>query len=151
VQDALSFLHNRGLLPTNSDQLISRIRDDLTSAAQSVAGSVLGGAFGFIFSTFGFAVTLFGVIFVGVYLLVDVRRVEAAWVQAAPHDYRHDAKTLWETFGYSLSKYLGGLALVLAIQGVISAVGPDPARRAVRLVLGALVSVMAKDWAVYRA
>ncbi len=44
VQDALNFLQNRGLLPANSDQLISRARDDLTSAAQTVAGSVLGGA-----------------------------------------------------------------------------------------------------------
>ncbi len=117
VQNALNFLQNRGLLPANSDQLISRVRDDLTSAAQSVAGSVLSGAFGFIFSTFGFAVTLFGVVFVGAYLLVDVRRMKAAWVRAVPHGYRHDAKTLWEAFGYSLSKYLGGLALVLAIQG----------------------------------
>ena len=38
--------------------------------------------------TFGFAVTLFGVIFIGAYLLVDVRRVEAAFLRAVPHDYR---------------------------------------------------------------
>jgi predicted PurR-regulated permease PerM len=143
VQDVLNFLQNRGLLPADSDQLISRARDDLTSAAQSVAGSVLGGAFGFVYSTFGFAVTLFGVIFVGAYLLVDVRRVKAAFVQTAPHGYRRDAKTLWEAFGYSLSKYLGGLALILAIQGVISAVGLFLLGVPYALVLGALVSVLA--------
>jgi predicted PurR-regulated permease PerM len=143
LQDALNFLQNRGLLPTNSDQLISRIRDDLTSAAQFVAGSVLSGAFGFVYSTFGFAVTLFGVVFVGAYLLVDVRRVKAAFMRTAPHGYRHDAKTLWEAFGYSLSKYLGGLALILAIQGVISAVGLFLLSVPYALVLGALVSVMA--------
>ena len=143
VQNALNFLQDRGLLPTNSDQLIARIRDDLTSAVQSVAGSVLSGAFGFIFSTFGFAVTLFGVIFIGAYLLVDARRVEAAWVRAVPHDYRHDAKTLWEAFGYSLSKYLGGLALILAIQGVVSAVGLFLLGVPYALVLGALVSILA--------
>ena len=143
VQDALNFLQNRGLLPANSDQLISRARDDLTSAVQTVAGSVLGGAFGFVYSTFGFAVTLFGVIFVGAYLLVDVRRMKAAFLRIAPHGYRHDAKTLWEAFGYSLSKYLGGLALILAIQGAISAIGLFLLGVPYALVLGALVSVLA--------
>jgi predicted PurR-regulated permease PerM len=143
LQDALNFLQNRGLLPTNPDQLISRARDDLTSAAQTVAGSVLSGAFGIVYSTFGFAVTLFGVIFVGAYLLVDVRRIKAAFLRTAPHGYRQDAKTLWEAFGYSLSKYLGGLALVLAIQGAISAVGLFLLGVPYALVLGALVSVLA--------
>ncbi|MDQ3927426.1 MAG: AI-2E family transporter [Actinomycetota bacterium] len=143
LQDALNFLHNRGLLPTNPDQIFSRVRDDLVSAAQTVAGNVLSGAFGFIFSTFGFAVTLFGVVFVGAYLLVDVRRIKAAFLRSAPHAYRHDAKTLWEAFGYSLSKYLGGLALVLAIQGAISAVGLFLLGVPYALVLGAVVSIMA--------
>jgi len=143
LQDALSFLQNRGLLPTNPDQIISRIRDNLTSAAQTVAGNVLSGAFGFVYSTFGFAVTLFGVVFVGTYLLVDVRRMKASFLRTAPHGYRHDAKTLWEAFGYSLSKYLGGLALVLAIQGAISAVGLFLLGVPYALVLGAVVSIMA--------
>lgn len=143
LQDALNSLQNEGFLPGDLQQIVSGFRDDLTSAAQSVAGNVLSGAFGFIFSTFGFAVTLFGVVFVGAYLLVDVRRIKAAFLRSAPHAYRHDAKTLWEAFGYSLSKYLGGLALVLAIQGVISAVGLFLLGVPYALVLGALVSVLA--------
>ena len=143
LQNALNFLQNRGLLPSDPQQIISRIRDDATNAAQTVAGSVLSGAFGFVYSTFGFVVTLFGIIFIGAYLLVDVRRVEATFLRAVPHDYRHDAKTLWEAFGYSLSKYLGGLALVLAIQGAISAVGLFLLGVPYALVLGAVVSVMA--------
>jgi predicted PurR-regulated permease PerM len=143
LQNALNFLQNRGFVPTNPDQFISRIRDDLTSAAQTVAGNVLSGAFGFVYSTFGFAVTLFGVIFIGAYLLVDVRRVEAAFLRATPHDYRPDARTLWGAFGYSLSKYLGGLAFVVAIQGAISAVGLFLLGVPYALVLGAFVSVTA--------
>jgi predicted PurR-regulated permease PerM len=143
LQNALDFLQNRGLLPSDPQQIISRIRDDAANAAQTVAGSVLSGAFGFVYSTFGFVVTLFGIIFIGAYLLVDVRRVEATFLRAVPHDYRHDAKTLWEAFGYSLSKYLGGLALVLAIQGAISAVGLFLLGVPYALVLGAVVSVMA--------
>jgi predicted PurR-regulated permease PerM len=143
LQNALNFLQNRGLLPTNPDQLVSRIRDNLTSAAQTVAGSVLSGAFGIVYSTFGFAVTFFGVVFVGAYLLVDVRRMKAAFLRTAPHGYRHDAKTLWEAFGYSLSKYLGGLALILAIQGAVSAVGLFLLGVPYALVLGVVVSIMA--------
>ena len=143
LQNALDFLQNRGLLPSDPQQIIFRIRDDAANAAQTVAGSVLSGAFGFVYSTFGFVVTLFGIIFIGAYLLVDVRRVEATFLRAVPHDYRHDAKTLWEAFGYSLSKYLGGLALVLAIQGAISAVGLFLLGVPYALVLGAVVSVMA--------
>ena len=143
LQDALNFLQNRGLLTTNPDQIFSRARDDLASAAQTVTGNVLSGAFGIVYSTFGFAVTLFGVVFVGAYLLVDVRRMKAAFLRAAPHGYRHDAKTLWEAFGYSLSKYLGGLALVMVIQGAVSAVGLFLLGVPYALVLGAVVSIMA--------
>jgi predicted PurR-regulated permease PerM len=143
LQDALNFLQNRGFLPGDPQQIISRIRDDLVNAAQTVAGTVLSGAFGFVYSTFGFAVTLFGVIFIGAYLLVDVRRVEAAFLRAVPHDYRSDARTLWGAFGYSLSKYLGGLAFVVAIQGAISAVGLFLLGVPYALVLGAFVSVTA--------
>jgi predicted PurR-regulated permease PerM len=143
LQNALNVLQNRGFLSGDPQQIISRIRDDLVNAAQSVAGNVLSGAFGFITSTFSFAVTLFGVIFIGAYLLVDVRGVEAAFLRAAPHDYRRDAKTLWEAFGYSLSRYLGGLAFVIAIQGAISAVGLFLLGVPYALVLGAFVSVTA--------
>jgi predicted PurR-regulated permease PerM len=72
-----------------------------------------------------------------------VRRVEAAFLRATPHDYRPDARTLWGAFGYSLSKYLGGLAFVVAIQGAISAVGLFLLGVPYALVLGAFVSVTA--------
>jgi predicted PurR-regulated permease PerM len=133
LQDALSFLQNRGYLPGDPQQLVSRFRDELVSAAQTVAGNVLSGAFGFVYSTFGFAVTVFGVIFIGAYLLVDVRRIKAAFLRAAPHDYRRDAKTLWDASGY----------FVVAIQGAVSAVGLFLLGVPYALVLGAFVSVMA--------
>jgi len=144
LSDALDSLQDRGLLPSDPQELISRVRENLVNAVRSVAGNnVLGGAFGLITSTFSFAVTLFGVVFIAAYLLVDVRRFEAAFLSAAPHDYRRDAKTLWDAFGYSLSRYLGGLALVLAIQGAVSAVGLLLLGVPYALVLGAFVSVAA--------
>jgi predicted PurR-regulated permease PerM len=143
LSNTLDSLQDRGLLPSDPQQLISRARDDLVGAVRSAAGNVLGGAFGVITSTFSFAVTLFGVVFIAAYLLVDVRRFEAAFLSAVPHDYRRDAKTLWDAFGSSLSRYLGGLALVLAIQGAISAVGLLLLGVPYALVLGAWVSMTA--------
>jgi predicted PurR-regulated permease PerM len=143
LSDALGSLQDRGLLPSDPQQFFSRVREDLVGAVRSVAGNVLGGALGVITGTVSFAVTLFGVVFIGAYLLVDVRRFKAAFLSAAPHGYRRDAKTLWDAFGYSLSRYLGGLALVLFIQGAISAVGLFLLGVPYALILGAFVSVAA--------
>jgi predicted PurR-regulated permease PerM len=123
LRDALGFFQDRRHLPSNPNDVVSRIREDLTNAARAVAGNALGGALNVNTGTFSFALTLFGVIFVGAYLLIDVRRFKAAYLRAAPHHCRRDFLTLWDAFGHSLSKYLGGLALVLAIQGVLWTAG----------------------------
>ena len=136
-------MQDRGLLPSDSEQVASTIRDRLKSAAQAVGKNVAGGALNVVLGTVGLIVTLFGVVFVGAYLLVDVRRIEAAFLGAWPHRYRRDAKSLWEAFGYSLSKYLGGLVLVLLIQGAISTVGLLLLGVPYALALGALVSLTA--------
>ncbi len=143
LRDVLNLLQDRGLLPSNPDQVAQRVRDSLTNAAQAIGRNALGGALNVVTGTVGFALTLFGAVFVGVYLLVDVRRFEAAFLTAAPHRYRRDAKTLWEAFGFSLSKYLGGLVLVLLIQGAISAIGLFLLGVPYALALGAFVSVAA--------
>lgn len=143
LSGSLDLLQTRGLLPSDPQEIASRVRDDLVGAVRAVAENALGGAVGLITSTFSLALTLFGILFVGAYLLADVDRIEAAFLRAAPECYRRDARALWDAFGYSLSKYIGGLALILAIQGAVSAVGllvfgvPYP------LVLGAVVSVTA--------
>ncbi|MEW6636756.1 MAG: AI-2E family transporter [Actinomycetota bacterium] len=143
LRDALNFFQNRGFLPSDPDEVASRVREDLTNAARAIAGNVLGGALNIITGTFSFALTLFGAVFIGAYLLVDVRRFKAAYLRAAPRRYRRDFLTLWDAFGYSLSRYLGGLALVLAIQGAVSALGLFLLGVPYALVLGAWVSVTA--------
>ena len=144
LRSALDFLENRRLIPNDDpQQLVSRVRENLVGAVRSLGSSVLGGVLGFVYGTLNVMVTLLGILFIGIYLLVDVRKIKAAYLKATPHDYRSDARSLWNAFGYSLSRYLGGLALILLIQGAVSAVGLFFIGVPYALVLGAIVSVTA--------
>ena len=143
MSEALDFLQNRGLIPSDPDEVARRVRNALTNAARTAAGYVFGGAVSIVTGTLNFAVTLLGVVFIGAYLLVDVQRFEEASLRAAPQGYRDDVQSLWNAFGYTLSKYLGGLALILLIQGAASAVGLFFIGVPYALILGTFVSVTA--------
>jgi len=67
-------------------------------------------------------VAFLGILLIAVYLLVDARRIQAAVLRASPHRYRRDVRTLWITLGDTLSRYLGGLALSMMIEGALAAV-----------------------------
>jgi predicted PurR-regulated permease PerM len=139
----LELLDKNGLLPGTTDQVLASIGKNLSSSARDIAGSVLGGTFGVVSGTFSFALSLFGVVFVSAYMLIDVRRFKTAYLLAAPAHYRRDARDLWNAFGLTLSRYLNGLALDLAIQGAISAVALYLIGVPYALVLGAFVSLTA--------
>ncbi len=144
LRDVLDSLENRGVLPNDDpQQLVSRVRENLVDAVRSIGSSLLGGVLGFVYGTVNFLVTLLGILFIGIYMLVDARKIKAAYLRAAPHDYRSDARSLWNAFGFSLSRYLGGLALILLIQGAVSALGLALIGVPYALVLGAIVSVTA--------
>jgi predicted PurR-regulated permease PerM len=139
----LELLDKNGLLPGTTDQVVASIGENLSSSAKDIAGSVLGGTFGVVSGTFSFALSLFGVVFVAAYMLIDVRRFKTAYLLAFPAHYRRDARDLWNAFGLTLSRYLNGLALDLAIQGAISAVALYLIGVPYALVLGAFVSLTA--------
>ena len=143
LRDALTVLQNWGLVPVDSEEVASDVRDRLAGATRTLVGNLAGGALSVITGTVSFTLTLVGVVFVGAYLLIDVRRFKAAYLRSTPHHYRRDAHTLWDAFGYSLSKYLGGLLIVLLIQGAVSAVGLSLLGVPNALALGAFVSVTA--------
>src|SRR5215208_791783 len=132
----LELLDKNGLLPGTTDQVVASIWENLSGSAKDIAGSVLAG-------TFSFALSLFGVVFVAAYMLIDVRRFKTAYLLAVPAHYRRDARDLWNAFGFTLSRYLNGLALDLAIQGAISAVALYLIGVPYALVLGAFVSLTA--------
>ena len=113
-------LAERGLLPTEPDEVIDNLHQGLLDRAQTLAQRLLGGVFGVLTGTVGTLLQLFGVLFIAIYLLADIRRFEAAYLRAVPHRYRRDAQALWGDLGQSLSRYLGGLLVSLAIQGVLA-------------------------------
>ena len=98
---------------------------------------------GILSSTVGFGVNLIGALFVSVYLLLDVRRIKAAYLRALPHRYRWDGRELWNAEGSSLSRYLAGLAFIVVLQGTLTTVALFLLDVPYALLLGAWVSLTA--------
>lgn len=137
-------LEKRHLLRgANSQQVVNRLVDELFARVQTLTENILSGLVGYISSAFNFGVGLFGVLFVAAYLLVDVRKVKAAYLRMVPVHYRHDGRDLWNAFEASLSRYLGGLIFVVIIQGALSSLGLWILGVPYALLLGAWVSVTA--------
>jgi len=122
VVGLLQPLADYGLLKGTPDQFLGELGQDLLNFARSVGKNILGGLVSFVSSTISLVLSLFGVLFVSVYLLANVRQIKATYLMAAPKRYRRDAAELWESEGLSLSRYLSGLGLDMVIQGAISTV-----------------------------
>jgi predicted PurR-regulated permease PerM len=140
---ALRVLDARDLLPDTPEAVAARLTGDFRNSLGAVANNMLGHTVGIIFGTFSWALTLFAVIFVAASLLANVRSFKAAYLTSVPAHYRHDALEFWDALGRALSRYLGGLGLVLAIQGVLSAMGLFLIGVPYPLALGAWVSITA--------
>ena len=142
--DVINALNERQLIPgSDPEEFGKRLVTDLFDRAQNLTENLLRSILGFIPKAFNFGVTLFGILFVAIYLLVDVRKVKATFLRAVPTHYRHDARDLWEAFGESFSRYLGGLVFVVMIQGVLAAVALYLLGVRYAILLGVWVSVTA--------
>jgi predicted PurR-regulated permease PerM len=142
-RELLQPLSERGLLQGTPDDLMARFGQDLLDLGQDLGRQLLGGLVGFVSGAFGVALGLFGVLFVAVYLLVNVRGLKATYLVTAPKHYRRDARELWDSFAFSLSRYLSGLAFVMLVQGALSAVALFFLGVPYALLLGAWVSLTA--------
>lgn len=139
----LELLDGWGLLPGTPEQVASRIEGDLSNSVGAFTGGMLGDPFAMVSGAFGLVVSLFGVVFVAAYLLVDTRRIKAAYLMRVPLLYRHDARDLWNAFEHSFSRYMNGLFLDLLIQGAVSALVLYLIGVPYALALGAWVSLTA--------
>jgi predicted PurR-regulated permease PerM len=133
----------RGLLPDVQERILGNLQQGVLAAFQSLARRILGGLGQFVSGAVGTVVTLFGIVFVAVYLLADARRIRTAVLCGAPRRYRHDVNELWNAFSGTLSRYLGGLALSIAIQGLLSAIALYVLGVPYAIVLGLWVSITA--------
>jgi predicted PurR-regulated permease PerM len=136
-------LSQLGIIPGTPDQFMSELGRDLVDLAQGLARQTLGGLATFVSGAIGVALTLFGVLFVTIYLLANVRWLKAVYLVSSPKRYRKDANQLWDAFAYTFSRYLSGLGLDMFLQGAISAVGLILLGVPYALLLGAWVSVTA--------
>jgi predicted PurR-regulated permease PerM len=143
VRALLEPLSQMGLLPGTPDQFMSTLGRDLVSLAQDLARQTLGGLVRVVSGAIGVALSLFGVVFVAVYLLANVRKLKATFLVSSPKRYRRDARQLWDGFAFSFSRYLSGLGLDMLIQGAISTVGLFLLGVPYALLLGTWVSLTA--------
>ncbi len=143
LRDLLNPLVERDLLPVEPEEIMAGVVQDLFARTREIIEGILGGLLGFISGAFTFGVVLFGMLFVAVYLLVDVRKVKAAYLKAAPKRYRRDARELWDAFGFSLSRYLGGLVFVVIVQGILAGLALWVLGVPYAILLGAWVSLTA--------
>jgi predicted PurR-regulated permease PerM len=130
-------------LPISAEDVMAGVVQDLFGRAREIIEGMLGGLVGFISGAFSFGIVIFGMLFVAAYLLVDVRKVKAAYLKATPRRYRRDARELWDAFGVSLSRYLGGLVFVIIIQGVLAGLALWILGVPYAILLGAWVSLTA--------
>lgn len=120
LRDVLRPFQERGMVSEDSDAVIDDLRTGAIERASQVAEGFLDNLLGAVTGIFDLVVKTFGIVFVAIYLLIDARRMKAAVIRTAPPRYRRDAQILWEDFGASLSRYLGGLAISLLLQGILS-------------------------------
>ena len=131
------------LLPVSAEQATASLVQDLFNRARDIIEGLLGGLVGFISGALNFGIVVFGMLFVAAYLLAEVRKVKATFLKAAPMRYGRDALDLWEAFGVSLSRYLGGLLFVVVIQGVLAGLALWILGVPYAILLGAWVSLTA--------
>jgi predicted PurR-regulated permease PerM len=143
LENLLQPLSDYGLLKGTPDEFIKELEGDVLDLAKSVGRNILGGLLGFVSGTVSLVLSLFGVLFVAVYLLANVRGIKFTYLMAVPKRYRRDAAELWESEGISLSRYLSGLGLDMAIQGAISTVGLFLLNVPYALLLGTWVALTA--------
>ena len=143
LPSTLEWLAARGLSPGSPEQVLQELQQRLLVAVQEFMEHLLGGLGKFVSRVGGVAVGLLGTVFVAAYLLSHGRRIQAALLRATSHRYRRDVRALWEAFGQTLSRYLGGLVLTVTTEGLLAAIALAFLGVPYAFLLGAWVSVTA--------
>lgn len=120
LRDVLTNFYERGWIDQRPDDMIDDIESTILNAGQEVVSNLLGSVITTLTGSVNILITAFGVIFVAIYLLVDIPTFKDTYVRMWAPAYRGDALDLWDTLGYSLSRYLSGLLVSITIQGTMA-------------------------------
>lgn len=123
TRDVLFNFYDRGWLDQHPDRVLEDIEAGLFDAGQRMITDLLTNTLDWLTRSVNLLIMTFGVIFVSIYLLIDIPRFKDTFVRMWAPDYRQDALVLWDTLGYSLSRYLGGLLISILIQGIAAFIG----------------------------
>jgi predicted PurR-regulated permease PerM len=143
TNDALTFMHDRGWINQNPENVLEDIQQGIFDAIQSLTTSIIGNVVATLSASVNILITTFGVIFIAVYLLIDIPRFKDTYLRMWTPGYRQDAFLLWDTLGFSLSRYLGGLLISLTLQGVLAWIGLTLLGVPYAALLGLLMAAMA--------
>ena len=111
TRDILFQFYTRGWMDQHPDVVLNDIEAGIFDAGQRIVTDLLANTVGWLTRSVSLLITTFGVIFVAIYLLADIPRFKDSFVRMWAPAYRGDALVLWDTIGYSLSRYLGGLLI----------------------------------------
>jgi len=134
-------LEEEGLLPADADQMIGDLEEAIGRRATGSIEPILTGILGQMSSLVGLFITIFGILFVGITLLLDGDRLRRKITGAFPHRYHDDLDQLWNDLGSSMSRYLGGLIAIALIQGALVSIALLFLGVPYALVLGAWVAM----------
>jgi predicted PurR-regulated permease PerM len=143
ARDALTEFYVRGWMDQHPDEVLDDLEAGIFDAFQQIATNSLGNLVTTLTRSVNMLITTFGVIFVAIYLLIDIPRFKETFVRMFAPAYRQDARILWDTMGYSLSRYLAGLLISITIQGLMAFVGLSLLDVPYALILGLWMSATA--------
>jgi predicted PurR-regulated permease PerM len=143
ARDALEEFYRRGWMEQQPEEVLNDLEAGIFDAGQQIATDVLANLVSTLTRSVNILITTFGVIFVSIYLLIDIPRFKETFVRMFAPAYRQDARILWDTVGYSLSRYLGGLLISITIQGVMATIGLSVLGIPYALILGLWMSATA--------
>lgn len=123
VSSWLEGMYERGWIDQNPDQLIDDAQSTLLNSAQTIIGTLLDNVVTAMGATVNVVITTFGVLFVAIYMMVDIPKFKNSYIRMWAPQYREDAVVLWDTLGFSLSRYLGAQVVSMALQGFLIFVG----------------------------
>ncbi|HWV35680.1 MAG TPA: AI-2E family transporter [Thermomicrobiales bacterium] len=123
TRDVLFQFYERGWIHQHPDMVLEDIESGLFDAGQRIVTDALTNTVDWLTRSVSLLITTFGVIFVAIYLLIDIPRFKDSFIRMWAPAYREDAQVLWDTIGNSLSRYLGGLLISIIIQGLAAFIG----------------------------